>query len=364
MNVSILGVNIIRKTGAVVRVRHFSNRILQLLWLVLILSSFGCKDNDQQTIDSVKFEQPSNFPAPVYQFIDNGVTNDRFQLGRKLFYDPILSLDNTISCGNCHLQKAAFSHVDHDVSHGINNLLGTRNAPPIINLAWHTNFFWDGGVNHLELQPVNPIQNPVEMGDTLAHVISKLNSSTSYKMLFNEAYGTDSITSQLMLRALAQFMAVLVSANSKYDRVMRNENGTQFTTEESNGLAIFRQKCSSCHSEPLFTDLSYRNNGLDSVFSDLGRGLITLDQNDNGKFKVPSLRNISVSYPYMHDGRIKTLSKVIDHYSSGIKSSPTLDPLLTNGILLSAQEKSDLLSFLQTLKDDTFLNNPAYSEIH
>ncbi|HEX5001036.1 MAG TPA: cytochrome c peroxidase [Bacteroidia bacterium] len=339
-------------------------RLMPFIGLVIMLSTVSCKDDDPQTGETISFEQPANFPSPVYQFNDNGVTNNRFQLGRKLFYDPVLSLDNTISCGNCHLQKAAFSHVDHDVSHGINNLLGTRNAPPIFNLAWHSNFFWDGGVNHLELQPVNPIQNPVEMGESLAHVIAKLNGSTTYKTLFNEAYGSDSITSQMMLRALAQFMAVLVSANSKYDRVMRNENGAQFTTEELNGLTLFRQKCASCHSEPLFTDLSYRNNGLDSVFSDLGRGLITLDPNDNGKFKVPSLRNISVTYPYMHDGRIKTLSKVIDHYTSGIKSSPTLDPLLANGILLSPQEKSDLLSFLQTLKDDSFLNNPSYSEIH
>jgi cytochrome c peroxidase len=339
-------------------------KLITGLVLFLSFSMAGCSDDGSDKDENISFEVPAGFPEPVYKFTDNAVTNERFQLGRKLFYDRILSVDNTISCGDCHLQQAAFSHVDHDLSHGINNLLGTRNAPPIYNMAWHTNFFWDGGVNHLELQPINPIQNPVEMGETLSNVVAKLNSSNTYKDLFKKAYGSDSITSQAMLRAMAQFMAMMVSSESKYDKFKRGEAGVSLTASELNGMNLFIQNCSSCHKEPLFTDLTYRNNGLDSVFTDLGRAVITLDPNDNAKFKVPSLRNVEVTYPYMHDGRIKSLEKVIDHYVSGVKNSPTLDPLLAGGIPLTAQEKADLVSFLKTLTDQEFLNDPLFSEVN
>jgi cytochrome c peroxidase len=324
------------------------------------------KDGDNGgNVTQLRFEVPSNFPSAVYQFTDNEVSNQRFQLGRKLFYDPVLSRDSTISCGSCHIQSGAFSHIDHKVSHGIDGLTGIRNSPVIFNMAWQTNFFWDGGVNHLELQPINPIQNPVEMDETMANVISKLRMSEEYKNMFLNAYGSDSITSQLMLRAMAQFMAMMVSANSKYDKYMRGEPGGTFTAQELNGLNIYRQKCASCHTEPLFTDLTYRNNGLDSVFTDdPGRALITGLPDDEGKFKVPSLRNTEVSFPYMHHGKIKTLQNVLDHYSSGIKNSATLDPLLQGGIPLTSQEKIELNSFLETLTDYTFLTDSKFSEIH
>jgi len=334
--------------------------------LVFALAIQSCSPDDSASVqEPVKFRIPDGFPAPVYKFTDNQVTNSRFELGRKLFYDPILSRDNTISCGTCHLQAGAFSHIDHKVSHGIDNLMGTRNSPSLFNLAWHNSFFWDGGVNHIEVQPINPIQNPVEMDESLANVIQKLRASPVYPALFREAYGTDSIHSQLMLRALAQFMALLISDDSKYDKHMRGEEDGKFTSREINGLRLFRLHCESCHNEPLFTDLSFRNNGLDTDFSsDPGREIITLDPADAGKFKVPSLRNVAVSYPYMHDGRISTLEKVLEHYNSGIKISPTLDPLLVNGIPLSDQDKSDIISFLHTLTDYTFLKNPRFSEVN
>jgi cytochrome c peroxidase len=204
----------------------------------------------------------------------------------------------------------------------------------------------------------------VEMGETLGNVITKLNASESYRSKFLKAYGSDSITSQMMLRAMAQFMAVLVSAESRYDKYIRGEDGVQFSAQELSGLNLFRQKCASCHKEPLLTDLTYKNNGLDSVFSDPGRAMITNDPNDQGKFKVPSLRNIAVTHPYMHDGRFNNLQKVLDHYSSGVKNSATLEPTLAGGIPLTTQEKSDLISFLNTLTDDEFLNNPLFTEIH
>lgn len=342
---------------------EFLTRFLLVTSIAGIVGLAGCNDdNDNNNNSDIEFVIPPGFPQPVYQFTDNAVTNERFELGKKLFYDPLLSVDNSVSCASCHLQEAAFSHVDHDLSHGINNLLGTRNAPPIFNMAWHSNFFWDGGVNHLELQPVNPIQNPVEMGETISNVILKLNSSSTYRSLFQTAYGSDSVTSQLMLRAMAQFMAVMVSSNSRYDKYIRGEDGVTFTSAELNGLNLFRQKCASCHTEPLMTDLTYKSNGLDSTVTDPGRGGITQDPSDMGKFKVPSLRNVAVSNPYMHDGRIKTLEKVLEHYNSGVKNAPNLDPSLAGGIPLTAQEKSDLISFLQTLTDEEFLHNPLFAD--
>lgn len=340
---------------------------------VLILSlSIGfqsCKDDKDDDTPTppaqIKFQVPAGWPQPVYDFTNNEVTNERFQLGRKLFYDPLLSRDNTISCGSCHIQSGAFSHIDHKVSHGIDDLDGTRNSPALFNLAWNTSFFWDGGVNHIEVQPIGPIENPVEMDETLGNVVAKLNASSTYKNLFLNAYGSDSITSQMMLRAMAQFMGVMVSSNSKYDKFIRGESGGTFDAQELNGLDLFRQKCASCHSEPLFTDHSFRNNGLDSVFTnDPGRAHITLDPNDEGKFKVPSLRNVELSYPYMHDGRLKTLEKVLDHYASGVKNSPTLDPLVSGNIPLTVQEKADIIKFLKTLNDYTFTSNPNYSEVN
>lgn len=347
----------------------FHLRVLYLV-AVAITTTFmsGCKDNDDDdptpTNEVISFQVPAGWPQPVYQFTDNEVTNDRFYLGRRLFYDPILSRDSTISCGSCHLQAGAFSHIDHKVSHGIDNLNGTRNAPTIYNMAWMTSFFWDGGINHIEVQPIGPIENVVEMDETLGNVVSKLQANSNYRNLFLKAYGSDSITSQAMLRALAQFMAVMVSSNSKYDKFMRGDAGVSFDAQELNGLNLFRQKCASCHVEPLFTDMSFRNNGLDSVFTaDEGRAHITLDPNDLGKFKVPSLRNVEVSYPYMHHGKLNSLEKVLDHYASGVKNSPTLDPLLTGGIALTTQDKADIIKFLKTLTDNQFLSDPRFSEV-
>jgi cytochrome c peroxidase len=181
--------------------------------------------------------------------------------------------------------------------------------------------------------------------------------------MFKSAYGSDSITSQNMLRAIAQFMAVLVSSNSRYDKYMRGEPGGTLDAEELNGLALVRLNCTPCHKEPLFTDLTFRNNGLDTVFTnDPGRYLITLDPNDEGKFKVPSLRNVEVSYPFMHDGRLRNLDKVLDHYISGVKNSPTLDPQLSGGIPLTTSEKAHIIKFLKTLTDYDFLANPRFSD--
>jgi cytochrome c peroxidase len=312
----------------------------------------------------VKFRVPQGFPAPAYDFSLNPVTLDGFKLGRKLFYEPKLSRDNMISCGSCHQQAVAFAHAEHQISHGVDGLLGTRNAPGLWNLAWHTEFMWDGGVSHIELQPLAPIANPVEMDETIANVIAKLEADAQYPEMFKAAFGTDTITTQRIMLALTQFQGLMISDNSKYDQVMRGE--ASFTQQEEYGLATFRSKCVSCHTEPLFTDGLFHNNGLrpEPTIMDAGRMMITASPQDSMKFKTPSLRNIAVTGPYMHDGRFVTLTQCLNHYSGGnLYQSATLDPALApNGIPLSAQEKADLIAFLGTLTDYTLMEDPKFSE--
>lgn len=307
------------------------------------------------------FRQPANFPAPAYRMNDNPITEDGFILGRKLFYEPRLSRNNTISCGSCHIQSSAFTQHGHDVSHGIDDRLGSRNSPPIMNLAWSTSFFWDGGVFDLDLQPIVPITNHVEMDETMDNVLNKLRQHPQYPSMFKKAFGTEEITTARMMKALSQFMLLCISSQSKYDSVM---NGTKtFTSQEQQGYTIFKNHCSSCHKEPLFTDHSFRNNGIAiGPNNDEGRYPVTLNETDKYKFKVPSLRNLEFTAPYMHDGRFITLDAVLDHYNNGVQPTPNLDPSLTNGIKLTTQERQDLLAFLKTLSDRSFLNDAGLAE--
>lgn len=310
----------------------------------------------------INFSFPEGWPSPLYNFEQNKLTEEGFRLGRKLFYEKRLSRDNTISCGSCHQQFAAFSHSAHSVSHGIDGLLGTRNAPGLFNLNWHPTFMWDGGINHIEVQPLAPIANPVEMDEDFNNVITKLNDDEEYKLLFKEAFGDETINSERILKAIAQFQGMLLSANSKYDKYIQGK--LSLSTSEINGLSIFRQKCNSCHKEPLFSDFSYRNNGLaiHNAYKDSGRAHISGASIDRYKFKVPSLRNIAVTAPYMHDGRFNSLMDCLDHYTSGIYQTENLDTLLTNGIVLTAQEKQDVIMFLQTLTDNNFLSDGRFAD--
>ena len=262
------------------------------------------------------FKIPTGWPKPNYDFSKNPLSEEGFQLGRQLFYDPILSKDSTISCASCHLQATGFTHVDHSLSHGIDGKIGTRNSMTMMNLAWSKTFMWDGGVNHLDVQAINPITSPLEMDETLANVVQKLQKSDKYKSLFFAAFGDENITGQRVLKALSQFELLLISANSKYDKVMRKE--AVFTNQEQNGYQLFKNNCASCHSEPLFTNGKYENNGipLDTTLNDIGRQRITEKFEDYLKFKVPTLRNIQFTNPYMHDGRFLKLTEVIKHYNS------------------------------------------------
>ncbi len=304
---------------------------------------------------------PANWPKPVYDLARNPLTEGGVELGRILFYDPILSRDNTISCNSCHSPFTAFAHVDHALSHGIDNRIGVRNAPSLMNLAWQQSFMWDGAVNHLDMQPLAPISNPKEMDSSIDSVVHKLQRSSLYPMLFFNAFGDSSITGERTLKALSQFMLTVVSANAKYDSVMRKES--VFTEQERRGYQTFKKNCNACHTEPLFTNGKFENNGLpvDTSLNDYGRMSITGSAKDSLCFKVPALRNCECSYPYMHDGRFKSLKQVIGHYTSGIVHAPTVSKSLEKPIVLTENEKVDLVAFLLTLTDRKFLFDARYA---
>jgi cytochrome c peroxidase len=308
------------------------------------------------------FIVPKGFPPPVYQFRLNTRTKQGFELGRKLFYEGKLSKDGNFPCSSCHQQFAAFATYEHRLSHGFNSQFSFRNAPGLFNLAWEKEMHWDGGINHIEVQPLAPLLDPHEMAEDLNQVISKLKRDKFYPALFNQAFGSPVINSQRILRALAQFTASLVSADAKYDRVKRGE--ARFDEYEQTGYTIFQQKCARCHQEPLFTDFSYRNTGmeLDTTLNDYGRMRITGRKEDSMKFRVPSLRNVFLTFPYGHDGRFTTISELLEHYNSGIVKSPTLDSSLAKGIPISENDRFYLISFLATLTDSNFIKNPLYSD--
>lgn len=309
----------------------------------------------------VQLRVPANWPDPVYDLAANPLTKEGIALGRKLFYDPILSADSVVSCSSCHLSYTAFTHVDHAVSHGIQDRIGTRNSPALMNLAWSKHFMWDGAVNHLDMQALAPINHPAEMGEESAHVILKLQRTTVYPQLFLGAFGDSIITGERLLKALSQFELTLISANAKYDRVMANEES--FTDQEAKGYALFQAHCNTCHREPLFTTGAFANNGspVDTAYKDHGRMLITNDPKDSLLFKIPTLRNIEFSFPYMHDGRFRSLHEVLRHYSENVSPGPTLDPELQGGIPLTSHERTDLIAFLLTLSDREFCFDPEFS---
>ena len=305
---------------------------------------------------------PENWPKPVYDFNRYPLKQEKIDLGRRLFYETLLSRDSSISCNSCHLSYTAFTHIDHKLSHGIQGLIGTRNAPALMNLAWSNSFMWDGRIDDLNEMSKAPICNSVEMDANMNLVVSRLNSVSDYRMLFQNAFGDSIVTSANITQALAQFMLTFVSASAKYDRVMAGVD--TFTARETHGYHVFQQHCSSCHTEPLFTNNAYENNGLvpDSFLNDSGRMKLTRNPADYMKFKVPSLRNVEVTYPYMHDGRYRNLQMVLFHYSEEIVPSPELSPKLASRLALSEQEKSDVVLFLKTLTDTAFIRNKNFQQ--
>jgi cytochrome c peroxidase len=305
-------------------------------------------------------DTPSYFPKPVYNFTDNPISKAQIRLGRNLFYDPILSADNTISCASCHSPYAGFTHTDHDLSHGIDDKIGTRNAPALFNLAWQNKFMWDGAITNLDAQALAPLSHETEMGSDINTVLDKLRAHPKYPDLFKTIYKDSLITGERLLKVLSQFQLTLISANAKYDKVQQGKE--RFSSQEKNGYALFKTNCASCHVAPLFSSYEFANNGLsiDETLSDMGRYSLTNNSEDSLKFKIPSLRNLSYTYPYMHDGRFKKLREVLAHYVSNIQPSPTLSEELKSGIQLTKNEQTDLIAFLLTLNDLEFIRNPDF----
>jgi len=364
------------------------NRLFLMGVVILagIMASCGNREElpepTDQTPTPVEWKKPDHFPDPVYNFSANPLTEEGIELGRFLFYDGILSRTNNIGCGTCHQPQVAFTHHGHELSHGVDDLLGKRNTPSTQNLAWNTIFFWDGGVHDLDFVPFNPIGNEVEMDETVPSILEKLRAGprqgakmpVDYPKLFKKAFGTEEINTERMMKALSQFMVTMVSATSKYDFYLMGDQNA-LNAQEKEGVLLFEQKCSSCHSGVLTTDFSFRNNGLIPLrINDQGRFEVTANEEDQYKFKVPSLRNVGITGPYMHDGRYHSLNEVLDHYSKGIalfvkSGSPavkTLDPLLADpekpGIPLSEGEKQAIIAFLHTLTDEVFVKNPKFKD--
>ncbi|MEN9742717.1 MAG: Cytochrome peroxidase [Bacteroidota bacterium] len=267
-----------------------------------------------------------------------------FELGRALFYDPILSKDSSISCASCHLSYTGFAHVDHPTSHGIEDRIGRRNAPGLFNLAWRSNFHWDGGVLSLNGQAINPLTHPDEMGSTLDEILKKLRQNELYKNAFRKCYKAKQIETWMLLDALTQFTLALESTSSYYDKVQQNQ--AQFNAQQARGFQDFQTYCNRCHQAPLFFTNAFEDNGIEKIAKDFGRFEITGIASDKGKFRVPTLRNISHTFPYMHDGRFKNLKQVLAHYADLYQ--------------LNDFQQKDIIAFLKTLTDSSFLSNPNF----
>jgi cytochrome c peroxidase len=305
------------------------------------------------------------FAAPSLP-ADNPLTQEGVALGEALFHDNLLSRPSTQSCASCHKQELAFAD-NQDISPGAENQKGSRNAMPLFNLAWHKAFFWDGRAPTLRQQVLLPIQDKHEMNAPLDLVVERLREDDRYPAEFERAFGSPGVTADRIAMALEQYLLTLVSQDSKFDRAVRKQ--AELTAQEKRGLELFLTEhdpvrglrgadCFHCHGGTLFTQHNFTNNGLALATGDLGLAKVTQQASDEGKFKTPSLRNVALTAPYMHDGRFATLEDVVEHYSTGIKRSATLDPNLakhpTGGLNLSAEDKAALVAFLHTLTDETF----------
>jgi len=350
-------------------------KILSFL-CVIILVSCSSKETEHDTYEPIPYalQIPELFEQkliPPLVPANNKLTIEGVTLGQKLFFDTILSSDNSVSCASCHNPQEAFS--DSNVfSEGINGQIGTRHSMPLFNLAWNFDekFFWDGHKFSLEQQALEPVIQANELGNLSWNIVEeRLQNHAEYPNLFQKAFKTSTITKTLVTQAIAQFERTLISGNSKFDRYSLGQE--TLTPQELDGLDIFmneeRGDCFHCHgnpNNPLWTDNKFHNNGLDATFTDLGLGQFTGDPNDNGKFKSPSIRNLEYTAPYMHDGRFATIDDVINHYSEGLQNSSTIDPLMKKvdqgGVQLSIQDKANLKAFLLTLSDTEFVNNPQF----
>jgi cytochrome c peroxidase len=351
------------------------------IFFILVLSFLtSCRKEKVSFIPTpYAIDIPSHFPQMNIPE-DNPMTEEGIELGRFLFYETKLSGDNTMSCASCHQLNSSFAD-NVALPLGIQGIAGTRNSMPLFNLGWDDFFTWDGRKTSLEGQILEPVPNPIEMHLKWTDAVDKLQLDVSYRNKFFRAFGEEGIDSMKVAKSIAQFIRTIISANSTFDVMYKFENGLPLTTSENStlvnieaevwaGYDLFKSlngaDCFHCHNGPLMRVKKFSNNGLDMVFSDQGRALVTQNINDEGKFKVPSLRNLSATGPYMHDGRFNSLEEVIEHYSTGIQQSETLDPLIEfanqGGVQLDELEKQWLKKFLLSLNDTTYINNPKFKD--
>lgn len=309
-----------------------------------------------------RFTYGRHLPRPQLP-LDNPLTEEGVKLGRRLFHEKRMSINGEQSCSSCHQAEAGFIDAGLAVSKGATGTVGTRNSMPLFNLAWKDSFFWDGRAPSLRAQVLMPIQNEIEMHESLPRVNKKL-IAAGYGAQFEQAFGSKRIDSDRIARALEQFLLTIVSYTSRFDQAVRGQ--AELTEQEKKGFHLFMTEydprrglkgadCFHCHGGPLFGNNGFANNGLDTKFKDPGLGAQTGREHDRGRFAVPSLRNVALTAPYMHDGRFKSLEEVVSHYASGVKPSPTLDPNLAKharrGLELSAADQKAIVAFLKTLTD-------------
>ncbi len=368
------------------------NKIFLTFTLLLIILMASCGDDKMFVTEEpvIKQKIDANYDPVSYELeipewlpsmdipADNALTEAGVALGRFLFFDPILSIDSTVACASCHFPEQSFTDLK-TTSVGVGGATGSRNAMSLVNVGFYANgLFWDGRVSNLEQQALDPIEDHREMNDTWENVEAKLRRHSTYPKMFREAFGieyADEITRDLTTQAIAQFERTLISGYSRFDRIVfQNDLDAGFFTDaEERGRELFffelsqqleHPGCSHCHGGPLFTDNTFKNNGIDSVqtlndFKDLGLGKITNRTGDKGKFRVPTLRNITLTAPYMHDGRFETLEEVLEHYSSGGHFADNLDANI-RPFTMTERDKKDLIAFLEMLTDTSFVNNPVY----
>lgn len=319
---------------------------------------------------------PASFGGRFSIPTDNPMTQEGVHLGRLLFYEPRLSTTGTISCASCHQQARAFTD-GRTFSVGVSGKPTRRNSMSLVNLLWVRQFFWDGRSNSLEEQALTPLAHADEMGSKVGDAARTLQKTAPYPALFRRVFGSDTITAARIGKAIAQFERTLISANSPYDQYVRGRYA--LTASEERGQRLFTAapvpergirggNCAHCHGGPRLHQELFHNNGLDRQAADSGRQAVTGLSLDQGRFRVPTLRNIALTAPYMHDGRLPTLSAVLNHYSDHVQTSPTLSHELVSaqagGLGLTASEKTDLLAFLHLLTDTSFVNNPGFTDPH
>jgi cytochrome c peroxidase len=308
---------------------------------------------------------PPGFPKPTIP-TNNPITTEKVLLGRYLFYEKMLSVDNSKSCGSCHAASASFADMSRGAtSDGVHFARGSRNAPALMNVAYNKVFFWDGRAQSLEEQATKPITNPIELASDSNAVVAKLGATALYRQMFTNAFGDNTVTMDRIGKAIATFERTLLSGGSAYDRYMAGDKSALSTSAE-NGYKLFNSKevnCVGCHKDQNFTDDSYHSTGLETFYEDEGREDVTQDPRDNGKFHTPSLRNIVLTGPYMHNGSMRTLDEVLQHYNEGGKHNSTQDSLI-HELRLTTSQKNDLIAFLSSLTDSSFIHRADFRDPH